>query len=169
MIAQDGKYINLPLVEPILNVDTYDVSMQAGYNISATIQPTSNFKSDSTNTCGNPVWFSNITQTDCPVELQYIVNGNYIGCMTACNADIPGPPGPQGDFCCSEFPCADSSADFNCQMFWDNQAYYTTFATACPDCLITNCDRPNYTCNSSSNRDLSNYTITLCPNLSTPP
>lgn len=141
-------------------VDRYGVSLQGGYNIpisvdaatSGTNLPSGNF------TCtAGPTWNHTINATGsnkCPDELQSPGTGsNYQVCLNPCTT-IGGT-----GYCCTEGNAC--SATGGCESLWPRQDYYTVFEMACPNCLITNCDTPQYTCNST--KGLTSYLITFCP------
>ena len=135
--------------------DHYDVSIQNGYNIPVTIYPTSNVDKATGNYCSGPIWKE---ITICPEILRGPTTGtNYQYCKTPCYANIP-PTTDNQNFCCNLLgSCTVPDA---CEKSWSS--YYQVFANACPNCLITNCDKSNYYCKSVNG--LSNYTITFCPN-----
>jgi hypothetical protein len=136
--------------------DYYDVSIQDGYNIPFTIYPTSNFDSATGNYCSGPIWKE---ITVCPEVLQGPNTGpNYQYCKTPCYADLESTIDKQ-NFCCNLL--GSCTIPDQCENSW--RAYYNVFANACPNCLITNCDKTNYFCKSVNG--LSNYTLTFCPNL----
>lgn len=140
--------------------DKYGVSVQGGYNIPINIAvttegsglPPSNF----TCTLG-PTWNHTINATGpnkCPDELQSPGTGsNYEVCLNPCTT-IGGTA-----FCCTEG--GSCSATGGCESLWSTPEYYSVFEMACPNCLITNCDNPQFTCN--SNKGLTSYVITFCP------
>lgn len=164
MVNQNGSFIKLELPDPVYPQDTYGVSVQQGYNIPMTIAATSNFTGSATGfNCTGPVWANTIPQTTCPTELQILDSGgNYLSCASACDAGLEGQDDTT-DYCCTRFNCnTTSTTNPTCETLWAEQSYFTTFDDACPNCLITNCDQPNYTCSSTGN-ELSTYTITLCP------
>lgn len=156
MRTQDGSFVNLPLVDPILEVNTYGISLAKGYNINMSITGTSN----TSGVCNGPTFVSTITEDTCPTALRYVdSNNNYIGCASACTNQQTGISGNTGDFCCTNFDCTGATT---CQNNWVPSSFYNTFGAACPNCLITNCDTPNYTCNNADIDALVQYTVTLC-------
>lgn len=162
--------------------DKYGVSVQGGYNIPINISyispishgicsgcnqgdirlqtvatdgsslPRTNF----TCTVG-PIWNHTINATGpnkCPDELQSPGTGsNYEVCLNPCTT-IGGTA-----FCCTEGGSCSSTG--GCESLWPTPEYYSVFERACPNCLITNCDNPQFICN--SNRSLTSYIITFCP------
>lgn len=129
--------------------DIFDVSVQAGYNIPITIAATSN----QNGSCIGPNWNHRITATGpnaCPLPLQS-PTGDYQVCLTPCSVY-------HTDTYCCVLPGACVTS---CQDDWPVPSYYDVFADACPKCLITNCDTPNFTC--SSQNGLTSYRITLSP------
>lgn len=154
IIDNNNNYItNLYTYNDVNNLyDTYDISIQQGYNIPLTINPTSNVEKSNGNYCSGPVWKT--TLDTCPVEL---TTDEY--CNTPCYAnstDIDD----KDNYCCLFIGACDTP--YNCENAWPNQKYYQYFSNVCPNCLITNCDESNYKCKSSNG--LSNYTLTFCPN-----
>jgi hypothetical protein len=134
--------------------DYYSVSIQDGFNIPLTIYPTSNVDQANDNYCSGPTWINKLV---CPNDLKGPTGTNYQYCQTPCFAELTGLVGQ--DFCCSLLGACDIPD--KCEESWS--IYYQAFASACPHCLITNCDRDNFYCKSTNN--LSNYTLTFCPNL----
>lgn len=147
--------------------DIYGVSLQVGYNIPITIESTANNNRNDADkfSCIGPEWNHTINGTGtnvCPTVLIYpgfILNPDgppvYQSCSTPCTA-IGGT-----GYCCLETNVCNMTE--GCETEWPIPEYYDVFADACPDCLITECDNPNYTC--SSNNGLTSYTITFCPPL----
>jgi hypothetical protein len=136
--------------------DIYAVSIQQGYNIPLTINPTSNVEKSNGNYCSGPVWKK--TLDSCPDDLKFPNAKSYEYCSTPCYAtttDIAD----KDNYCCSFIGACDTPD--TCENAWSNQSYYQYFSNVCPNCLITNCDEPNYKCKSSNG--LSNYTLTFCP------
>lgn len=138
--------------------DRYGVSVQGGYNIPITIfsfafnnrEPSNRFS------CLGPNWNHTIAGTgglSCPSELQSPSMDDYEVCLNPCTAI------GTGGFCCTEPGACGISG--GCQQSWPVFDYYTVFSSACPNCLITNCDMANYTC--SSRDGLTSYAIVMCP------
>lgn len=158
MAGQDGNFIRIPLLEPVLAVDTYDISLANGYNINMTIKSSGGTAPGTT--CAGPTWTTTITAAQCPAALQIKdERGNFTACASACTASRAGGVAGTGNFCCTGFNCAGA---IPCGTEWKPSAYYDAFAIACPDCAITNCDQPRYTCPALSRTELPQYTITLC-------
>lgn len=140
------------------SIDTYDVSIQNGYNIPISIQPNNSG-------CSGPHWNHTINATGpnaCPTELIYPGNIGmpetptvYQSCSTPCTA-FGGTA-----YCCNEPGICTVSGE--CEAQWPIPSYFDVFSSACPNCLITNCDTPNYTCDTVSHGELTQYTITFCP------
>jgi len=111
--------------------------------------------------CVGPLWNHSINATGpnaCPETLQSPGTGSdYQVCLTPCSA-IDG-----DEYCCRTTRGCDVSG--GCQQLWPIFDYYTVFQSACPNCLITSCDAPNYTC-INSDTGLTQYEITFCPKLS---
>lgn len=140
-----------------LFTDRYGVSLQKGYNINIGIEPIANFRNtDPTNrfVCTGPQWFSKINGNDlypCPEELQQ---------PGVCNS--PCTAFEDQVYCCDfEDAC---ELDGGCENAWPNLDYYFVFASACPNCMITNCDEPNYSCQSAPD-SYTTYRITFCETL----
>jgi hypothetical protein len=139
--------------------DQYGVSVQGGYNIPISLV-SSAFNNRNPNnrfSCLGPTWNHTIDATgsnECPLVLQSPgTGGQYQVCLSPCTA-IGGQ-----EFCCTAPNACGTTG--GCQQLWDQQDYYTVFHNACPNCLITNCDNPNYTCGSQGG--LTQYVITYCP------
>jgi hypothetical protein len=156
----DGNVIISDVYITTNSIDKYGVSVQGGYNIPITLTAR-NFANNNNSGnfyCSGPQWNHTINATGpdaCPDILQSPGTGsNYQVCLNPCTANIA-----QG-FCCEQENAC--SATGGCQQLWPIKEYYDVFHDACPNCLITNCDDPNYTCN-SNNGSLTQYIITLCP------
>lgn len=141
-------------------IDKYGVSVQGGYNIPISLTA-KNFVRQSNNDrfyCAGPDWNHTINATGshvCPTPLQSPGTGtDYQVCLTPCTS-IGGE-----DYCCEESNAC--SVTGGCEQLWPIKEYYDVFQNACPNCLITNCDDPNYTCRSNSG-SLTQYLIQLCP------
>lgn len=156
----DGSAIVNGLETNTSAIDEYGVSVQGGYNLPVTIRATNNFQTGNINTkfaCVGPTWNRAIPGTGtvgiaCPPILRYPGGtGGYQVCLAACGAT--GVPDPV--YCCGDTGACGISG--GCEASWPNQNYYNVFAGACPNCLITNCDLPNYQCESADG--LSQYTI----------
>lgn len=147
----DGSAIINNLIQNTESHDIYGVSVQNGYNLPVTITSTSfnNRNNNDMFSCVGPIWYSSITS--CPSQLQAPSPDNYQVCQSACR--VFG----TDDYCCKE----NNSCGFTggCESVWPDQNYYNIFSQSCPNCLITNCDNPNYRCESFGG--LSEYTITF--------
>ncbi len=164
----DGSTIISNLAISPNAMDIYGISLQGGYNIPISIESTANNNKnpDDEFSCSGPIWNHRINATgpnSCPIPLIYpgfILNPEgppiYQSCSTPCTA-IGGTA-----YCCTETNAC--SIPEGCETAWPIPEYYDVFFDACPDCLITSCDTPNYTC--SSTNGLTSYTITFCPPLS---
>jgi len=144
------------------SVDTYGVSVQGGYNYPISIVPTNGTR-DPNNvlSCASPSWNYSINSTgpnSCPIELQSPTpKSDYQVCMSPCTAF------DTSSYCCDGAGAC--SGRNQCQTSWpDPPNYYKVFSEACPNCLITNCDKQNYSCSSTRN-GLTQYLITFCPSL----
>jgi Thaumatin family/Ricin-type beta-trefoil lectin domain len=128
--------------------DFYDVSLVDGYNLPARVVPRAGTftRSDPNNPydCGSPGCVSDLNAT-CPAELQEVVGGRVVACMSACerfNTD---------QYCCrgaygSPATCPPTS-------------YSQIFKQACPSAYSYAYDdrSSTFTCQGSA------YDITFCP------
>lgn len=154
----DGSAMLTNLAINRSSVDNYGVSVQSGYNLPITISSTAfnNQVNNNAFSCGGPIWNHSITATGtnaCPDALQEPSVTNYQVCESACLTFNTN------DFCCLNPGACNMKG--GCEAGWPNQNYYNVFASACPNCLITNCDNPNYTCGSKGG--LTQYTIVFLP------
>lgn len=125
----------------------YDVSMQAGFNIPITIEPTANFLKIPLNdhSCQGPTWNQTGVNSEngCPPDLK---EDNI--CLTPCTQEGLG--------CCTTVEGHCNKKE--CSAEWESDYY--AFYNACPSCLITNCDEPLYICDNTE--ELISYTIVFC-------
>lgn len=143
--------------------DEYGISVQSGYNYPLTIQPDQPVNNNNPFDCGSPQWVHTIDGTgpnECPTILQDIIDNQYVGCQSAC--EVFGNEGETGmAYCCTtDNACGITGG---CENAWPNYDFYTVFFAACPNCLITNCDVLNYSCQSVSVDNLNSYRITFPP------
>ena len=157
----DGTTTLNGLLNNNLNTDEYGVSMREGYNIPINISittPRSNLIKNPEDIfwCESPTWYSTVSPTGqiypCPPELQDGPN-----CITPCN-NSEEDSDDVSLYCCTEFKACEQPG--GCENSWPNIDYYYVFAAACPNCMITNCDTPNYKC-AASNQELVNYNIKI--------
>lgn len=162
----DGEVIIDGLASNENRSDQYGISMKYGYNISIDITSTANNNKNTSNpfSCVGPIWNHEITATgtySCPDILQFPGTGpEYQACLPPCQ--ICGFTGVTGLTGCDNYCCLQTGAcsmTGGCQESWPNKSYYDVFASACPNCLITNCDKLNYTCGSKDG--LTQYLITF--------
>lgn len=157
-----NRQAQLTIENDIFNVDKnnftqdrYAVSLQQGFNMIANITVTTNgnFSSGTGDFyCKSPSFTGAITQQICPNLLQVTGHsGTYVACGTPCFAL----PNNKEQYCCAAPGACQGTS--GCQSLWPNKSYYEVFATACPNCLITNCDKANYFCQSEGG--LTNYSI----------
>jgi len=157
-ISYNGNIMNVERVAVNGKEDKYDISMREGFNIEMGIVSTNfnNKNSEDPFSCGGPTWYYNIGENMCPNELRYIGN-EYEGCRSACSVYYSDVDGKK--YCC--LGTGTCGITGGCQNEWPVDRYYRVFNDACPNCMITNCDKPSYYCESSGG--LSQYVITFCP------
>lgn len=114
--------------------DKYGVSLQQGYSVPMRIFPLEKVP-DGIYTCNTQHWNEMI----CP---GFSTGG--VQCQSPCAAG-------NLEYCCPN-GCTPA-----CQNEWPNLSYYQAAVAACPTCMITNCDQPNFSCNNLA------YEIVLCP------
>lgn len=158
-ISHNNEIINVPRLATNGNKDNYDVSMQDGFNIQIGIF-SNNKNSDDPFSCGGPSWKYTIDSRICPRELHYTTSpdeGKYAACMSPCFASQSEPE--EKIYCCLNKGVCEKIG--GCQTDWPRDRFYNVFNNACPNCMITNCDKPLYYCESS--KGLSQYVVTFCP------
>lgn len=153
----DGAVIITDVIVNVNSSDKYGVSMQGGYNVPISISSIDNNNKADVNdnfTCGGPTWNHTIEATGpnhpCPFALQYKFD-DYQLCFNPCTLGL------SNEFCCAIPGICDRTG--GCEQSWNPYEFYTVFSSACPNCLVTNCDNLNYTCNSKDG--LSKYIITF--------
>ncbi|GAA5991684.1 hypothetical protein JCM11641_000953 [Rhodosporidiobolus odoratus] len=129
--------------------DWYDVSLVDGFNLPMAI--TNNVG------CNEPSCPTNINK-DCPAALSVDnSDGEIVGCLTSCAANLDGNQADSGN-CCS------GSHDTPATCPKDKVEYYDTFKTACPDAYAYAYDESSgsalWTCDHSKGAD---YTVIFCP------
>lgn len=171
IITDGAKTLDSTLVN-FNPIDIYSVSVVNGENVPMTVSA----KSGSTS-CTGPNWHYNISNTGdhvCPAVLQRGTTGSdgtggtieiYQACVPPCSGLCPAPDGGF-TFGCTNFCCNNPNAcsqTGGCQSSWNFPEAYEIFAGACPQCLITNCDTPNFTCKSQNHKTLTAYEVIFCP------
>lgn len=151
-----GTQVIVNLADSLTLTDRYAVSVQNGFNLGATIMPTANFTQNTKDiySCQSPSWkflpgVTGIGLRDCPPNLQFHTDG-FQFCISPCTLSNSTPP-PNPDsvaYCCT---APDSCTNNNCQETWPhNIDYWSLMNSACPTCLITNCEVPNYYCQNTN-------------------
>lgn len=124
--------------------DRYSVSMQKGYDMPIVVYPTAYYTEPRKGfVCTAPEWrySSGLVHGSCPTGLS---EDNI--CASACTKL----GGLNEIYCCP-------NCEIPCQLTWLN--YWVPFKQACPNCMITNCDKPLYSC--SNNGGLTQYTVSF--------
>ncbi|GAA6013277.1 hypothetical protein JCM10207_000840 [Rhodosporidiobolus poonsookiae] len=129
--------------------DWYDVSLVDGFNLPMSITNNAG--------CAEPSCSANIN-ADCPAELSLDnSDGDVVGCLTACGANLDGNAADSAN-CCS------GSHDTPKTCPPEGVQYYSTFKEACPDAYAYAYDESSgsalFTCDHSLSAD---YTVTFCP------